>query len=204
MSLSAIHKTRYSSFHFCFLKIEIHSMSMRIERLTPTHPFTLWVDSRGLCNFYLLLPFSIWLILVIDNSLAVSTPDTTPLSHNVGEAITLACRASSNTFQHTHLSVTWSLLRDGEDHARPIISLDKDFTLSPGLGFEERYRSGLIGLEKVGEATYKLKMTQLEPSDQGNIYCEAQEWIQDPDRSWYAIAKEVTGAIALKVKPKGW
>lgn len=140
---------------------------------------------------------------MIDNSLSVSSPVSTSLSYNEGDALTLTCQASSNTVQHTHLSLAWYLHKIGEDSAQPIISLDRDFTLTPGQGFESRHKAGLIRLDKIGEATYKLEMTQLELSDQGRVYCQAQEWIQDPDRSWYSIAQKDAEEITLIVKAKG-
>ncbi|KAM7407335.1 hypothetical protein PAMA_003181 [Pampus argenteus] len=57
-------------------------------------------------------------------------------------------------------------------------------------------------LDKVGEATYRLKMTRVELSDQGLIYCQADEWIQDPDRSWYSIAQKDAENTNLRVKAK--
>lgn len=140
---------------------------------------------------------------MIDNSLSVSSPVSTSLSYNEGDALTLTCQASSNTVQHTHLSLAWYLHKNGEDSAQPIISLDRDFTLSPGQGFERRHQAGLIRLDKIGEAKYKLEMAQLELSDQGKIYCQAQEWIQDPDRSWYSIALKDAEEITLNVKARG-
>ncbi|XP_035031376.2 immunoglobulin superfamily member 3 isoform X1 [Hippoglossus stenolepis] len=142
------------------------------------------------------------IVKVIDNSLSVSSPVSTPLSYNEGDALTLTCQASSNTIQHTHLSLAWHLHKDGEDDARPIISLDRDFTLSPGPTFEGRYRAGLITLDKMGEATYRLHMARLELSDQGRIYCRAQEWIQDPDRSWYTITQKDAEETTLHVKAR--
>uniref|UniRef100_A0A8C4IRI7 Ig-like domain-containing protein n=1 Tax=Dicentrarchus labrax TaxID=13489 RepID=A0A8C4IRI7_DICLA len=140
-------------------------------------------------------------VKVIDNSLSVSSPASASLSYNEGDALTLTCQASSNTVQHTHLSLAWYLHKDSEDEAQPIISVNRDFTLSPGRGFEERYQAGLIRLDKIGEATYKLKMAQLELSDQGRIYCQAQEWIQDPDRSWYSIVQKAAEKSTLTVVP---
>ncbi|XP_036964951.1 immunoglobulin superfamily member 2-like [Acanthopagrus latus] len=144
-------------------------------------------------------------VKVIDNSLSVSSPSSTSLSYDEGDALTLTCQASSNTVQHTHLSIAWYLRKDGEGDPRPIISLDRDFTLSPGPGFEGRYQAGLVRLDKIGEATYRLKMDKLEVSDQGQIYCQAREWIQDPDRSWYAItqadAAETTLIVRARVLP---
>lgn len=140
---------------------------------------------------------------MIDNSLSVSSPGLVALSYNEGEALTLTCLASSNTLQHTHLSLSWYLHKSGEDDPQPIISLNRDFTLTAGRGLEARYRAGLIRLDKVGEATYKLQMAQLQVSDQGHIYCRAQEWIQDPDRSWYSIAQKESERSNLTVKARG-
>nr|XP_014264516.2 immunoglobulin superfamily member 3 [Maylandia zebra] len=139
-------------------------------------------------------------VKVIEDSLSVSSSASTPLSLNEGEALTLTCLASSSTIQHTHLSVAWYLHKDGQEDAQPIISLNRDFTLSPGQGFERRYQAGLIRLDKWGEASYSLKMAEVEPSDQGRIYCQAQEWIQDPDGSWYIIIQKNAEEMTLTVK----
>uniref|UniRef100_A0A3P8NUS5 Ig-like domain-containing protein n=1 Tax=Astatotilapia calliptera TaxID=8154 RepID=A0A3P8NUS5_ASTCA len=142
-------------------------------------------------------------VKVIEDSLSVSSSASTPLSLNEGEALTLTCLASSSTSQHTHLSVAWYLHKDGQEDAQPIISLNRDFTLSPGQGFERRYQAGLIRLDKWGEASYSLKMAEVEPSDQGRIYCQAQEWIQDPDGSWYIIIQKNAEEMTLTVKATG-
>lgn len=140
---------------------------------------------------------------MIDNSLTVSSPGPSSLSYDEGDALTLTCRASSNTVQHTHLSLTWYLQKSGEANPSPIMSLDRDLTLIPGQGFAGRYQDGLIRLDKVGEGTYKLKFAKLELSDQGEIYCRAQEWIQDPDDSWYSITQKEAERMTLSVKARG-
>lgn len=140
---------------------------------------------------------------MIDDSLTVSSPDPTLLTVHEGNALTLTCRASSNTAQHTHVSVTWYLQKSGEDNPHPIISLDRDLTLIPGQGFVGRYQDGLIRLDKVGEGTYQLIFAKLTLSDQGEIYCRAQEWIQDPDRSWYSITQKEAERLTLSVRGTG-
>uniref|UniRef100_A0A8C6U083 Ig-like domain-containing protein n=1 Tax=Neogobius melanostomus TaxID=47308 RepID=A0A8C6U083_9GOBI len=141
-------------------------------------------------------------VKVIDNSLSVSSPAPASLTQTEGDSVDFTCEVSSNTVQHTHLSFAWFLGANTEAAGRPLISMDKDFRLIPGPGFEERYKAGLIRLDKIGEVTYKLKMSHLELSDQGALYCEAQEWIQDPDRTWYSIAKKAAEKTILTVKPK--
>ncbi|KAJ8253204.1 hypothetical protein GJAV_G00210260 [Gymnothorax javanicus] len=136
---------------------------------------------------------------VIRDTLTAST-NPALLSRTEGDSIQLECEASTQTFQHTHLSVTWFLRSDGDAQPRPIISLARDFTLSPGKGFEDRYRAGFISLDKVQETTYRLSLQQLQLSDQGSLHCQASEWIQDPDRSWYRIAYRDTEAFTLRVQ----
>lgn len=141
---------------------------------------------------------------MIDNTLTVSSPDTTLVNLNEGDPLTLTCQASSNTVQHTHLSVTWFLRKNGEEQAHPIVSLDQDLTLTPGPRFKERYRAGAVRLDKVGDATYRLNIVRLEQSDQGSVYCHAEEWIQDPDRSWCSITqKDSDLSTTLNVKASG-
>nr|XP_057938770.1 immunoglobulin superfamily member 3-like isoform X2 [Doryrhamphus excisus]XP_057938771.1 immunoglobulin superfamily member 3-like isoform X2 [Doryrhamphus excisus] len=142
------------------------------------------------------------LVKVIDNSLSVSSPDSTSLSFNEGESLALTCRASSNTIQHTHLSVAWYLHKDGEDNARLILSLERDFTLRSGHEFQGRYQAGLIRLDKLGEAAYRLTVDRLEVADRGRVYCQAQEWIQDPDLSWYSLTRMTTREMSLDVQGK--
>ncbi|KAI1899723.1 hypothetical protein AGOR_G00064700 [Albula goreensis] len=137
---------------------------------------------------------------VIQDTLSVSSIPAI-LSKTEGESVQLECEVSSQTFQHTHLSVSWFLQsKDASEH-HPIISLARDFTLSPGEGFEDRYRAGLIRLDKVQDTTYRLSMSQLQVSDQGQLYCMAEEWIQDPDHSWYKIAHNTSGMFTLQVQP---
>ncbi|XP_054888256.1 immunoglobulin superfamily member 3-like isoform X2 [Poeciliopsis prolifica] len=142
-------------------------------------------------------------VKVIDDSLSItSSGSPTSLSYNEGEALSLTCQASTNTIQHVHLAFAWYLRKEGAQDAKPIISLDRDFTLVPGEGFEQRYRDEAIRLDKLDEATYRLNIAELEQSDQGQIYCQAQEWIQDPDRSWYKISQKDAEEIPLTVKAK--
>lgn len=50
---------------------------------------------------------------------------------------------------------------------------------------------------------YKLLIVKVLPSDQGEMYCEAVEWIQDPDKTWKDIAWKQTSKAALTVKSLG-
>lgn len=138
---------------------------------------------------------------MIRDTLSASA-NPTALSKTEGESLQLECEVTRQTFQHTHLSVTWFLL-PGDGERRPVVTLSHEFTLRPGAGFEERYRSGSVRLEKVQDSTYRLSLAPLQLSDQGQLLCQATEWVQDPDRSWSRIAYKDSEAFSLQVRPAG-
>uniref|UniRef100_A0A4W4H5V4 Ig-like domain-containing protein n=1 Tax=Electrophorus electricus TaxID=8005 RepID=A0A4W4H5V4_ELEEL len=126
-----------------------------------------------------------------------------PASHSMSEgaSLQLECQVSSQTFQHTHVSVTWHV--HGPTQNSTIITLDRDLTVRPGSAFEQRYRAGLVSMEKVDDTTYRLRMSEVQPADSGEIFCQADEWILDPDRSWMRIAYRNTTGSSVRVEALG-
>ncbi|XP_072707712.1 immunoglobulin superfamily member 2 [Ciconia boyciana] len=121
-----------------------------------------------------------------------------------GDAVELTCEVSKSTTQHTHLSVGWYRLQGaGESHAEEILTLSKDFVLRPGPSYTQRFLAGDVQLNKVGNTTYKLSIRGAEPSDQGQLYCEAAEWIEDPDETWKDISRKQTRRTSLAVMSQG-
>ncbi|XP_040423033.1 immunoglobulin superfamily member 3-like [Cygnus olor] len=136
---------------------------------------------------------------VIPDTLSVSMGSQV-LTQAEGDAVELTCEVSKTTAQHTHLSVSWYRLRGaGEHQAEEILTLSKDFVLKPGPSYTQRFLLGNVRLDKVGNTTYKLSITAVEPSDQGQLYCEAAEWIEDPDETWKDISRKQTEKTALSV-----
>ncbi|XP_045673291.1 immunoglobulin superfamily member 2 isoform X2 [Phyllostomus hastatus] len=134
-----------------------------------------------------------------DTLSAAMSPQT--LRKEEGEPLELTCEAAKATAQHTHLSVTWYLMRDGHSPATEIISLSRDFMVMPGPSYTERFKVGDVRLDKLGAATFRLSVGSLRPSDQGRLFCEATEWIQDPDETWTAITKKQTEQTTLRIQP---
>ncbi|XP_066542856.1 immunoglobulin superfamily member 2 [Hoplias malabaricus] len=183
----------------------VRNKNLVIERLSKTsvlfHFTSLLAEDAGIYECYTPNQFTKYegtynaktSLNVIEDTLKASYSG--PLSHTIseGESLQLECEVFSQTMQHTHLSVTWYLR--GSSETIPIITLDRTLTVKPGAAFEPQYRSGLISMEKVEDTTYRLKMSQVQQSASGDIYCQAEEWIQDPDRSWIKIAhKNTTGS----------
>ncbi|KAM7054920.1 immunoglobulin superfamily member 2 isoform 1-T1 [Molossus nigricans] len=137
------------------------------------------------------------LIVIPDTLFATMSSQT--LSKEEGEPLELTCEAAKATAQHTHLSVTWYLMQDGESPATKIISLSKDFMLIPGPSYTERFASGDVRFDKLGASTFRLSIGSLQPSDQGQLFCEATEWIEDPDETWTFITKKQTDQTALRI-----
>ncbi|NXO33926.1 IGSF2 protein, partial [Locustella ochotensis] len=140
---------------------------------------------------------------VIPNTLSASmAPQALTLMEE--DVVELTCEVSKSTAQHTHLSVGWYLLQGAAEHpAEEILTLSKDFILKPGPSYEQRFLEGDVQLNKVGNTTYKLIIRGVKPSDQGQLYCEAAEWIEDPDKTWKDISRKQTERTSLAVVSQG-
>lgn len=141
--------------------------------------------------------------LVIPDTLSATMKPQTFLQDQ-GDSLELTCEVSAVTIQHTHLSVAWYLLQgEGDSQRQMILSLSRDFALIPGPSYTQRFATGDIRLIKIDSKTYKLLIVKIQPSDQGKMYCEAVEWIQDPDKTWKDIARKQTSKVSLAVRSLG-
>ncbi|XP_017932556.1 immunoglobulin superfamily member 3 [Manacus vitellinus] len=142
------------------------------------------------------------LSVIADTLSASMAPQVLTLTE--GDVVELTCEVSKSTTQHTHLSVGWYHLRGaGEHQAEEVLTLSKDFILKPGPSYMQRFLVGDVRLNKVGNTTYKLFLGGVKPSDQGQLYCEAAEWIEDPDKTWKDISRKQTERTSLTVMSQG-
>ncbi len=134
-----------------------------------------------------------------------------------GAEVTLTCSAGIQSEQLTHLSITFGKRSNGDGLAsgaggevstvREIISIDNMLGIVPGRQYKKRYDDGEITLEKrngeAGLGVYVMKMRAVQPDDTGSYFCEASQWIRDPDRSWQKIAQRTMDIGNLTVKQLG-
>lgn len=118
------------------------------------------------------------------------------------DPLELTCEVVTETLQHSHLSVAWLRQRGGEKPVE-VISLSRDFVLHSSSEYAQRQSLGEVRLDKLGSTTFRLTVFHLQPSDQGEFYCEAAEWIQDPDGSWYAMTRKRSEGTVVNVQPTG-
>ncbi|KAK2861895.1 hypothetical protein Q5P01_001428 [Channa striata] len=161
-------------------------------------------------------------------------PDTLQISYSrsltgqpvpEGTELTLTCSASISSEQLTHLSITFGKRGASQGGVggevstiREIISIDKMLGVVPGRSYKSRYENGEITLEKrngeAGQGVYLMKMTAVQPDDTGSYFCEASQWIRDPDRSWQKIAQrtldignltvqQLAESMSVTTSPKG-
>lgn len=134
-----------------------------------------------------------------------------------GAELTLTCSAGIQSEQLTHLSITFGKRGGGEaagggaggevSTVREIISIDKLLGVVPGRFYKKRYDDGEISLEKRngegGLGVYVMRMAAVQPDDTGAYFCEASQWIRDPDRSWQKIAQRTLDIGNLTVQQLG-
>ncbi|XP_029434838.1 immunoglobulin superfamily member 2 isoform X2 [Rhinatrema bivittatum] len=139
------------------------------------------------------------LFVIPDTLMAIMEPGT--FRKLEGDPLELTCEVSKTTFQHTHVSLAWYLQLG--DNSTEILSLSRDFVLMAGASYVQRLSSGDIRLDKIGDTVYKLSISKLQPSDQGQFYCQAVEWIQDPERTWKDIARKQSKRAVVTVTSIG-
>ncbi|XP_058487892.1 immunoglobulin superfamily member 8 [Solea solea] len=150
-------------------------------------------------------------------------PDTLQISYSraltgqpvpEGAMLTLTCSGSIRSQQLTHLSITFGKRGGGDSSGsgaggevstvREIISIDKMLGIVPGHSYKKRYDDGEITLEKRngegGQGVYVMRMKAVRPDDSGSYFCEASQWILDPDRSWQKIAQRMLDIGNLTVQ----
>ncbi|XP_060785555.1 immunoglobulin superfamily member 3 isoform X2 [Neoarius graeffei] len=141
-------------------------------------------------------------LTVIPDTLSV-TSATQTLSKVEGDTLMLSCEVTRQTSQHTHVALSWHVRSPNEPSAPPrdLVTLTRDMVLRPGTSYRQRLSSGDVRLDKTSSTSYRLTVYSLQPADQGQYYCEASEWIQDPDRSWYAMTRKQSDKTMVKVQP---
>ncbi|XP_047203331.1 immunoglobulin superfamily member 8 isoform X2 [Girardinichthys multiradiatus] len=154
-------------------------------------------------------------VKVIPDSLQISyTRSLTSQPVPEGAELTLTCSSSIQSEQLTHLSITFGKRGGGErsdseagsevSTIREIISIDKLLGVVPGPFYKKRYDDGEITLEKRngegGQGLFVMKMKAVQPSDAGSFFCEASQWIRDPDRTWQRIAQRTLDIGNLTVQ----
>uniref|UniRef100_G1QZ76 Immunoglobulin superfamily member 3 n=1 Tax=Nomascus leucogenys TaxID=61853 RepID=G1QZ76_NOMLE len=138
------------------------------------------------------------LVVIPDSLQTTAMPQT--LHRVEQDPLELTCEVASETVQHSHLSVAWLRQKVGEKPVE-VISLSRDFMLHSGSEYAQRQSLGEVRLDKLGRTTFRLTIFHLQPSDQGEFYCEAAEWIQDPDGSWYAMTRKRSEGAVVNVQP---
>ncbi|KAM8866908.1 immunoglobulin superfamily member 8 isoform 1-T2 [Synchiropus picturatus] len=155
-------------------------------------------------------------VKVIPDTLQISyTRSLTGQPTPEGAELTLTCSAGIQSEQLTHLSITFGKRGGGPGSpgsgaggevstVREIISIDKLLGVVPGRWYKQRYDDGEITLEKRngegGLGNYVLKLKAVQPSDTGSYFCEASQWILDPNRSWQKIAQRTLDIGNLTVQ----
>ncbi|CAK6952676.1 immunoglobulin superfamily member 8 [Scomber scombrus] len=154
-------------------------------------------------------------VKVIPDTLQISyTRTLTSLPVPEGAEVTLTCSAGIQSEQLTHLSIMFGKRSGGDgsggeaggevNTVREIISIDNMLGVVPGRSYKMRYDNGEITLEKRngegGLGTYVMKMRGVQPDDSGAYFCEASQWIRDPDRSWQKIAQRTLDIGNLTVQ----
>uniref|UniRef100_A0A3Q3XDC1 Immunoglobulin superfamily member 3 n=1 Tax=Mola mola TaxID=94237 RepID=A0A3Q3XDC1_MOLML len=190
--------TAQQNYAFAVYAQRVNSKEINVERLTRDsavlHITKVLAKDQGLYECYTPNTDGRYLgsysartnLTVIADSLTVTAPGQT-LSKVEGDTLQLTCEVSRTTMQHTHLS--------------ELVTLSRDFVLRSGGPYRQRMAAGDLRLDKTSATAYRLTIHKLQPVDQGLLYCQAAEWIQDSDGSWFAMTRKQSDKTQLRIQP---
>lgn len=206
--------TAQSNYAYAVYALRVNSKEIFVERLSRDsavlHITKVQAKDQGLFECYTPNTDGRYLgsysartnLTVIADSLTVTAPAQT-LSKVEGDTLQLTCEVSRTTIHHTHLSVGWYLRSPEDATAAPqeLVTLSRDFVLRSGGPYRQRMAAGDLRLDKTSATAYRLTIHKLQPVDQGLLYCQAAEWIQDPDGSWFAMTRKQSDKTQLRIQP---
>ncbi|KAM8913615.1 immunoglobulin superfamily member 8 [Spinachia spinachia] len=185
-------------------KVRLVIQRLRVDDQGKYECYTPSTDSTYQGNYSTTVP-----VKVIPDTLQISfSRSLTGQPAPEGAELTLTCSAGIQSEQLTHLSVTFgkrsAAAEASGSGAGEIISIDKLLGVTPGPSYKKRYEDGEITLQKrngeAGVDVYVMKMRAVQPRDTGAYFCEATQWIRDPDRSWQKIAQRTLDIGNLTVQ----
>ncbi|KAL0978891.1 hypothetical protein UPYG_G00177250 [Umbra pygmaea] len=188
-------------------KVQLVFQRLRMEDQGRYECYTPSTDSKYQGNYSASVT-----VKVIPDTLLISSPRSLigqPVPE--GAELKLTCSSAVQSKEHTHLSVTFGVRGSGSSTEtgtqRDIIAIDKELAVRPGRGdsYQKRYDNGEITLVKsVGDGgmdVYTMTMSAVIPGDSGPYFCEASQWILDPDGVWQKIAQRSLEVGNLTVQP---
>ncbi|KAJ7998849.1 hypothetical protein DPEC_G00209230 [Dallia pectoralis] len=190
-------------------KIRLVFQRLRVEDQGRYECFTPNTDSKYLGNY----SASVAVQVIPDTLLISYTRSLIGQPFLEGAELSLTCSAAISSNVHTHLSITFGVRAAATGSGsspgtqRDIIAVDKELGLRPGRenSYQRRYDDGELTLMKKsgigGMDAYVMKMSAVAPEDSGLYFCEASQWILDPDGTWQKIAQRSLEIGNLTVQP---
>ncbi|KAG8431359.1 hypothetical protein GDO86_018976 [Hymenochirus boettgeri] len=114
-----------------------------------------------------------------------------------GDTAVLLCNVTVDSAQSVHGAVSWWVELTGEKPeetaGRLVASVNREGVSE--LGF--RPFGEELSTDRVGPLSYRLRMYNIQPEDEGSYYCAVTAWVQYPDQSWYNAGTTKSNSITI-------
>ncbi|XP_054829713.1 immunoglobulin superfamily member 8 [Eublepharis macularius] len=113
-----------------------------------------------------------------------------------GDTVDVRCNISVESTQAVHVALSWWVelaQENSEPRGRLLASMSREGVAALG----SRPSSGPVSVEKVGPLTHRLRIHEVQPSDEGKYQCALTAWVRYPDLSWYKAGAVKSNAVAV-------
>ncbi|KAM6435291.1 immunoglobulin superfamily member 8 [Liasis olivaceus] len=113
-----------------------------------------------------------------------------------GSTADVRCNVSVESAQNVHLALSWwaELLQQGSTPLGAVLAtVDREGVAQ----LQKRPSGGAVSVDKVGPQSHRLRLHEVQPSDEGDYYCAVTAWVRSPDRSWYQAASVKSNTVTV-------
>lgn len=91
----------------------------------------------------------------------------------------------------------------GSEADELLLRIERSGAFEYGAYAEEERLRRRVQAERLSSRSYVLTLNRAESSDSGTYYCLVEEWLSDPDGTWYRLSREPSGFTKVLVRQPG-
>lgn len=113
-----------------------------------------------------------------------------------GDTAEVCCNVTVESTQTVHLALSWWVelpKRDSEIHDSMLASVSREGVADLGT----RLSGGALSVDKVGPLSHRLRIHEVQPSDEGKYHCAVTAWVRYPDLSWFKAGSVKSNVVTL-------
>ncbi|XP_063173042.1 immunoglobulin superfamily member 8 [Candoia aspera] len=113
-----------------------------------------------------------------------------------GGTADVRCNVSVESAQKVHLALGWWAERP-QQGSPPLGAILATVDREGVAQLQQRPSGRAMSVDKVGPRSHRLRLHEVQLSDEGGYYCTVTAWVRSPDHSWYQAASAKSNVVTM-------